>query len=123
MSKQFRIRGDQKDLQKFHKKLRRMKRFGNQDFLAIAQDTAAIAVRFAQGRVPVKTGDLKRSIIAKKEGDNVFIGAEMDYAAVVEYGSAKKNRAHKPYFYNSIRDAIKNIERRMNNKFTRISNE
>jgi phage gpG-like protein len=123
MSKKFSIRGDKKDLERFRKKLRRLKRFGDDDFIKTAQDTAAIAVRFAQGRVPVKTGDLKRSIHAKREGDSVFIGAEMDYAAVVEFGSTKRNTPAKPYFYNSIRDAIKNIDRKMNNKFRKINNE
>ena len=119
----FNLKGDQKDLKKFNRKLRMMKRFGNDDFLKIAQDTAAVAVRFAKGRVPVKTGALKRSIHAKKEGKSVFIGAEMDYAAVVEFGSLKKNRPPKPYFFNSIRDAIKNIERRMVKRFSQIKNQ
>jgi phage gpG-like protein len=118
----FNLRGDTNDLKKFRSKMLRLRNFGTRDFIKTAQDTAAIAVRYAQGRVPVLTGDLKRSIHAKKEGNAVFIGAEMDYAAVVEFGSKAKNRAPQPYFFNSIKDAMQQVEKDMNKKFKIIAN-
>ena len=115
------IRGDVNDLKNFRRKMLRLRNFGTKDFIRVAQDTAEIAVRYAKGRVPVKTGALKKSIHAEKEGNSVFIEAEMDYAAYVEFGSVAKNRAPKPYFYNSIRDAVKDIEYKMDKKFNIIS--
>ena len=50
------IRGDVNDLKNFRRKMLRLRNFGTKDFIRIAQDTAAIAVRYAKGRVPVKTG-------------------------------------------------------------------
>tara|TARA_S200002703_G_C3688802_1_gene211500 strand:+ start:84 stop:524 length:441 start_codon:yes stop_codon:yes gene_type:complete len=140
------LKGDTRDLEKFRKKMLRLRNFGTKDFIRVAQDVAAVAVRYAQGRVPVQTGDLKRSIYSKREGNSVFIEAEMDYAGNVEFGtnphvirvrkakslySGKTKQffgkqvnhpgsAPKPYFFNSIRDATRQTEQRMNKKFKNI---
>ena len=60
------IRGDVNDLKNFRRKMLRLRNFGTKDFIRIAQDTAAIAVRYAKGRVPVKTGALKNLFMLKK---------------------------------------------------------
>ena len=140
------IQGNTRDLNKFRKKMLRLRDFGSKDFIRVAQDAAAISVRFAQGRVPVKTGDLKRSIHSKRDGKTVYIAAEMDYAALVEFGTSgphtisvkdakvltdgknffgkkvtiPKRNPH-PYFFNSIRDGLRLVASKMNKKFKKIN--
>ena len=140
------LKGNTRDLDKFRKKMLRLRNFGSKDFLRVAQDAAAISVKFAQSRVPVQSGDLRRSIHSKREGDTVYIAAEMDYAGLVEFGTAghtiKVKRAKslynhktktffgkqvnhpgtkpKPYFFNSIRDGLKTVKKMMNKKFSNI---
>ena len=118
----FNIQGNTRDLNRFRNKMLRLRNFGSKDFIRVAQDVAALSVRYAQGRVPVLTGDLKRSIHSKRDGKTVYIAAEMDYAGVVEFGSTKKNRPPKPYFYNSIRDALKLVKGKMDVEFKKIKN-
>lgn len=112
------LKGNTRDLDKFRKKMLRLRNFGSKDFLRVAQDAAAISVKFAQSRVPVKTGDLRRSIHSKKEGDTVYIAAEMNYAGYVEFGTSKQKP--KSYFFNSIRDGLKTVKKMMNKKFSNI---
>ena len=113
----FNINQDQKDLRNFQRKMRKLKRFGKEGFITVAQNAAAMATKLAQSRVPVRTGDLKRSIHAKRDGDSVFIAAEMDYAGFVEFGT--KRQKPKPYFYNSIRDALKKVTSDMDKEFNK----
>jgi len=106
------------DQKKFKMKMNRLRKFGIVDFDKTAQDVAAVAVRYAQGRVPVKTGDLKRSIVAERDKKGIYVEAGMSYAGFVEFGTSKQSP--QPYFFNSMRDAAGDIEKKMNNKFQTI---
>lgn len=119
----YQLKQDIKDAARFKSKMNRLKRFANVDFVKIAQDAGAYAVKKALTRVPVKTGDLKRSIRTETDGKDIYVEAGMDYAAVVEFGSEKKNRkrAPKPYFYNSIADATRFYEDKVDKKLNQIN--
>jgi phage gpG-like protein len=117
----YQLKQDIKDAARFKSKMNRLKRFANVDFVKIAQDAGAYAVKKALTRVPVKTGDLKRSIRTETDGKDIYVEAGMDYAAVVEFGSEKRNRPPKPYFYNSIADATRFYEDRVDKKLNQIN--
>jgi len=119
--KQFSITADKKTINQFHKKMNRLKMFAADEFKKGIQNTGANAVKIAQRRVPVKTGDLKRSIhlgqeMSGKYVTSVYVAAEMDYAGRVEFGTSRQKP--QPYFFNSIRDAmrfgLKNLQIKIN---------
>jgi len=57
----------------------------------IVENAGDSMVTYAQGIVPVRTGNLMASIFADVDEDNlsVTIGATTDYASFIEYGTAK----------------------------------
>ena len=58
---------------------------------AIVENTGDNIVTYAQGIVPVRTGNLMASIFAEVDEDNlaVTLGATADYASFIEYGTVK----------------------------------
>ena len=58
---------------------------------AIVENTGDNMVTYAQGIVPVRTGNLMASIFAEVDEDNlaVTLGAAADYASFIEYGTVK----------------------------------
>ena len=58
---------------------------------AIVENTGDNMVTYAQGIVPVRTGNLMASIFAEVDEDNlaVTLGARADYASFIEYGTVK----------------------------------
>ena len=58
---------------------------------AIVENTGDNMVTYAQGIVPVRTGNLMASIFAEVDEDNlaVTLGAAADYASFIEYGTMK----------------------------------
>jgi len=58
---------------------------------AIVENTGDNMVTYAQGIVPVRTGNLMASIFAEVDEDNlaVTLGATADYASFIEYGTVK----------------------------------
>ena len=57
----------------------------------IIENTADNMVGYAQGIVPVRTGNLLASIFSEYDGDDLSIslGARAEYASFVEYGTVK----------------------------------
>lgn len=56
--------------------------------LTTALERAGILVEnSAKLNVPVHTGDLRRSITHRVEGDTVIVGTSLEYAPYVEYGT------------------------------------
>jgi HK97 gp10 family phage protein len=57
----------------------------------IVENAGDSMVTYAQGIVPVRTGNLMASIFADVDEDNlsVTLGATADYASFIEYGTAK----------------------------------
>jgi len=102
--KDFKIQVDQNDLKRFERKMRLLKIFANKDFYDSFKNAGVNAVKIAQRRVPVKTGDLKRSIHVGGDKKNIYVAAEMDYAGYVEFGTSYQSP--QPYFFNSIREAL-----------------
>ena len=58
---------------------------------AIVDNAGDNMVTYAQGIVPVRTGNLMASIFAEVDEDNlaVTLGAAADYASFIEYGTVK----------------------------------
>jgi len=58
---------------------------------AIVENTGDNMVTYAQGIVPVRTGNLMASIFTDVDEDNpsVTLGATADYASFIEYGTLK----------------------------------
>ena len=58
---------------------------------AIVENAGDNMVTYAQGIVPVRTGNLMASIFAEVDEDNlaVTLGATADYASFIEYGTVK----------------------------------
>ena len=148
---QFSIHVNKKDINKFNRTMFVLKTFAKKDFIKSAQDTASNIVFLAKNRVPVDTGALRQSISVggdKIGGElfSVFVDASMDYAGYVEFGTlgpqtiSVKNakvltdgkkffgkkvtipkRNPQPYFFNSVRDGIKNFNRDIKLKLKKIS--
>tara|TARA_Y100001972_G_C7530766_1_gene267478 strand:+ start:271 stop:648 length:378 start_codon:yes stop_codon:yes gene_type:complete len=121
---QFNIHVNKKDVNKFNRTMFVLKTFAKKDFIKSAQDTASNIVFLAKNRVPVDTGALRQSISVggdKIGGElfSVFVDASMDYAGYVEFGTQRQRP--QPYFFNSVRDGIKNFNRDIKLKLKKIS--
>ena len=106
------------DIKKFNLSMARLKKYAYKDFYTSIQDGVAKIVFKAKSRVPVKTGDLKRSIGVEGDKKNVTIKADMNYAGHVEFGTSKQKP--KPYFYNSIREGLRSMKNIANNKLKNV---
>lgn len=73
----------------------------------IVADLGMVALKSARHNVPVLTGDLKGSLAVEvnKTGETstAEIGASMDYAGAVEYGTSKQSP--QPYLRPALDDA------------------
>jgi HK97 gp10 family phage protein len=65
----------------------------------------------AERLVPVRTGYLQSSIFAKSGGWEIQVGAEAEYAAVVEFGTF--NMRAQPYLTPAIQAQLPSLERVM----------
>ena len=106
------------DVKRFNSLTASLKKFARDDFYTTMQNGASRIVRKAKTRVPVKTGDLKRSIGVDGNKQNIIIKADMQYAGYVEFGTQRQKA--KPYFYNSIREEIKTINIDINRKLKKL---
>lgn len=148
---EFSVHVDKNDIRKFNRTMSVLKNFANKDFIKGVQDTASNIVFLAKTRSPVNTGALKQSITTDTLKDagqiiEVAVEANMDYAAVVEFGTSgpytikAKNskvltdgktffgkqvtipkRKPKPYFFNSVRDGIRHFNKDIKLKLKKIS--
>lgn len=112
---------DKKDKAKLDKKFRKLKMFAGNTFYKEIRNIASNAVKIASERVPVDTGDLKKSIHVGGDQKTVYVAAEMDYAGFVEYGTVKQNP--QPYFVNSINDAVRLGTKIINARIQKITKE
>lgn len=106
------------DVKKFNGITKNLKKYARDDFYNIIQNGAADIVGKAKSRVPVKTGDLRRSIGVDGNKQNIIIKADMNYAGYVEFGTQRQKA--KPYFYNSIREGVRTITINANNKLKKF---
>ncbi len=112
---------DKRDKVKLDKKFKKLKLFAGSGFQKEIRNIAANSVKIAKSRVPVDTGDLKKSINVGGDIKTVYIAAEMDYAGFVEYGTVNQNK--QPYFFNSIYDAVRIGTKIINAKISKITKE
>lgn len=107
-------------MSRFQEEIQKMKQRREQTIKKIA----LFVESEAKLRVPVRTGNLRRSITHEVEnGENVskaYIGTNVEYAPYVEFGVASKNIKPQPYLRPAIeenKDKIKEIiEKGMNAK-------
>lgn len=64
----------------------------------------------AKALAPVDTGALRRSITTAGSANKVYVGSELDYAAVIEYGTSA--RPARPY----LRPALIKVRARNRNR-------
>jgi len=112
---------DKRDKAKLDRKFKKLKLFAGQGFPKEIRNIAANSVKIAQSRVPVDTGDLKKSIHVGGDLKTVYVAADMDYAGYVEYGTSRQNK--QPYFFNSISDAVRIGTKVINARITKITRE
>jgi HK97 gp10 family phage protein len=65
----------------------------------------------AKRNVPVKTGRLKGSINSRVENDAMKIGAYVDYASFIEFGTTKQRA--QPFLYPAFLKNTKDLESRL----------
>lgn len=115
---QFSAHISNQDVKKFNRMVDNLHKYGTTEFYDVLQDGASKIVFKAKSRVPVKTGDLRRSIGVDGDKRNIIIKADMDYAGYVEFGTSKQKP--KPYFYNSIREGMRLTRSLVNEKLKRV---
>jgi HK97 gp10 family phage protein len=106
------------DVKNFNRITSNLKKYSNDGFYNVLQDGASKIVFKAKSRVPVKTGDLRRSIGVDGDKRNIIIKADMQYAGYVEFGTQRQKA--KPYFFNSIRQGIRLIKKQASEKLRKI---
>lgn len=79
----------------------------------ILEEMAADALAEAKRLVPVRTGDLKRSIVVEIRGRRIILGSDLHYAPYVEMGTPKA--AARPF----LRPAIELITQKLRRRFRR----
>ena len=121
---QFSVHVDKNDIRKFNRTMFMLKNFASNEFTKSVQNTASNIVFLAKSRSPVDTGALRQSITtdtSKVAGQiiEVAIEANMDYSGYVEFGT--RFQKPQPYFFNSVRDGIRNFNKDINIKLKKIS--
>jgi len=115
---QFSAHISNQDVKKFNRMVDNLHKYATTEFYDVLQDGASKIVFKAKSRVPVKTGDLRRSIGVDGDKRNIIIKADMNYAGYVEFGTSKQKP--KPYFYNSIREGMRLTRSLVNEKLKRV---
>lgn len=148
---QFSVHVNKNDIRKFNKTMFMLKNFASNEFTKSVQTVASNIVGLAKMRSPVDTGALRQSITtdSKRIGPYIIeaaVVAEMDYAALVEFGTSgpytisvknakvltdgkkffgKKvtipKRKPQPYFFNSVRDGLRHFNKDIQIKIKKIS--
>ena len=135
---------NQQDLAILDKKLKQLKRFSRQELSNEVGKTASDIVRRSTKRVPVDKGDLKQSVYMAKKGNTAEVGYNKKYAPYQEFGTGglvdtkhaqalgfsdseikqlfkgkgvkEINIQPKPYFFPSVREALKGLMDRLDDK-------
>lgn len=132
------------DLAILDKKLKQLKRFSRQELSSEVGKTASDIVRRSTKRVPVDKGDLKQSVYIAKQGNTAEVGYNKKYAPYQEFGTGRYidtkqaqalgfsaseiktlfkgegkrqvNIQPQPYFFPSVREALKGLMDRLDDK-------
>ena len=135
---------NQQDLAQLDKKLKQLKRFSRQELSNEVGKTASDIVRRSTRRVPVDKGDLKQSVYMAKKGNTAEVGYNKKYAPYQEFGTGglvdtkhaeelgfssseikqlfkgkgvkEINLQPQPYFFPSVREALKGLMDRLDDK-------
>ncbi len=128
------IKIDKRSLANLNRELKRLKSYSDSGFYNEIATIAGKSVARAQRRVPVQSGDLKRSIMVFGSGrKSVGVKAAMRYAPYVEFGTGRAvklsdmqelgipdsyasqfkgmgaksiNLGARPFFFNSVREEM-----------------
>ena len=132
------------DLAILDKKLKQLKRFSRQELSNEVGKTASDIVRRSTKRVPVDKGKLKQSVYVAKKGNTAEVGYNKKYAPYQEFGTGRYidtkdakalgfsdseikqlfqgkgirqvNIEPKPYFFPSVREGLKGLMDRLDEK-------
>lgn len=140
-----RVYVDPVDLKELDQKMKRLFKVSKKELSTEVGIWGTTTTRLAKERVPRDTGDLKKSISGRREGDQAVVEAKMKYAPYVEFGTGqlvdlseldelgipesyaeqfrgKKevNLPPRPYLYNSARQALHEMLSNMNRKIKNI---
>ncbi len=128
--------------------IKELKDYSDNKFPDELAKTAAYAVNRAVVNAKVDTGNLSLNINYGREGDAIAIRSNAPYSAYVEFGTGRKvnftdlesmgipkeyaaqfkgarqDRVHlpaRPFFFNSIRKEVDDLEQRVNNHFKNLT--
>lgn len=132
------------DLAILDKKLKQLKRFSRQELSNEVGRTASDIVKRSTKRVPVDKGDLKQSVYMAKRGNSAEVGYNKKYAPYQEFGTGRYidtkdaqalgfsaseikslfkgkgirevNIQPQPFFFPSVREALKALMGRLDDK-------
>lgn len=132
------------DLAILDKKLKQLKRFSRQELSSEIGRTATDIVKRSTKRVPVDKGDLKQSVYTAKKGNTAEVGYNKLYAPYQEFGTGRYintkdaealgfsaseikmlfkgegkrqvNIQPQPFFFPSVREALKALMGRLDDK-------
>jgi HK97 gp10 family phage protein len=132
------------DLAILDKKLKQLKRFSRQELSNEVGKTASDIVKRSTKRVPVDKGKLKQSVYMAKKGNTAEVGYNKKYAPYQEFGTGRYidtkdaqalgfstseikmlfkgegkrqvNIPPQPYFFPSVREALKALMFRLDDK-------
>lgn len=135
---------NQQDLAILDKKLKQLKRFSRQELSNEVGKTASDIVRRSTQKVPVDKGKLKQSVYMAKKGNTAEVGYNKKYAPYQEFGTGRYidtkdakalgfsaseikmlfkgegkrqvNLQPQPYFFPSVREALKGLMDRLDDK-------
>lgn len=135
---------NQQDLAILDKKLKQLKRFSRQELSNEVGKTASDIVKRSTKRVPVDKGKLKQSVYMAKKGNTAEVGYNKKYAPYQEFGTGRYidtkdaqalgfstseikmlfkgegkrqvNIQPQPYFFPSVREALKGLMDRLDDK-------
>jgi len=132
------------DLAILDKKLKQLKRFSRQELSNEVGKTASDIVKRSTQKVPVDKGKLKQSVYMAKKGNTAEVGYNKKYAPYQEFGTGRfintkdakalgfsdseikmlfkgegkrqVNIQPQPYFFPSVREALKALMFRLDDK-------
>jgi HK97 gp10 family phage protein len=132
------------DLAILDKKLKQLKRFSRQELSNEVGKTASDIVKRSTQKVPVDKGKLKQSVYMAKKGNTAEVGYNKKYAPYQEFGTGRYistkdaealgfsageikqlfegkgtrevNIQPQPYFFPSVREALKALMFRLDDK-------
>jgi len=132
------------DLAILDKKLKQLKRFSRQELSSEVGRTASDIVKRSTKKVPVDKGDLKQSVYMAKKGNTAEVGYNKLYAPFQEFGTGRYidtkdaqalgfsaseikmlfkgegkrqvNIQPQPFFFPSVREALKALMGRLDDK-------